>query len=147
MSACEDEDMGRTLDAEHGIEDMLKGHVHKDDIKSGKFMHDVNRIDVDLTTLTSGQINWEKAVGSLQWMVDKTKEVLNDHKENVPEVSQYLAKTCVMHVIQCFHHCRDDAAPGYAHAGESTPNPPPSETESRMKCDTDDHSSPPSPST
>ena len=135
------------LDKEYGIDDLLSGKVEAQDVKSGKFMHDVGRIDVDLNCLTSGHIDWEKAVHSLEWMVDKTKDALRDHKDDMGEVSQFLAKTCVMHVIQCFHHCRSDAAPGYAHAGESSPSQPPSETESHTKSDTDDHSSQPSPST
>lgn len=135
------------LDKEYGVEDLLQGKVDKEDVKSGKFLHDVRRIDVDLDCLTSGDIDWNKAVDSLQWMVDKTKETLVDYKDDTSQISQYLAKTCVMHVIQCFHHCRKDGAPGYAHAGESIPSQPPSETESHTKSDTDDHSSPQSPST
>ena len=91
-------------------------------------VHDVSHIDVDLDCITSGQIDWDKAVKSLQWMVDKTGEALKDHK-NHAEISQYLAKTCIMHVIQCFHHCRTDKPPGFAHEGELNQTPQPSEKE------------------
>ena len=135
-----EEESGKKLDEEHGV-------PQEKAEKKVRFEHDVSRLDVCLDTLTSGAIDWEKAADSLQWMVDKTKQALEDHKENIPEISQFLAKTCVMHTIQCFHHCRTDAAPGFAHEGESSPTQPPSATESRTKSDIDDHSSPPSPST
>lgn len=111
-----------------------------------KMAHDVGALEVDLNALTEGDIDWTKAVKSLKWMVEKTESALEDHKEDIPNISQFLAKTCVMHVIQCFHHCRNDAPPGFAHAEEWNPNPPPSEKEPHTKCDTADHSSPPCPS-
>ena len=131
------------LDAEYGIKDLLKGNVSKEEVASGKFVHDVNQIDVDIHALTQGSIDWGAAVDSLQWMVDKTKDALKSHNE--AEISQFLAKTCIMHVIQCFHHCRFDKPHGYAGteraqgkenvapasapAAESIPSPPPSGTE------------------
>ena len=135
------------IDAEYGIVDVLNDTVKKEDVASGKLAHDVRHLDIDLDCLTSGDIDWEKVVGSMQWMIDKTKDALEDHKEDLGNVSQFLAKTAIMHMIQCFHHCRKDAAPGSARAGECYQNQQPSEKESHMKCDTDDHSSPPSPST
>jgi len=114
------------LDAEYGLKELLKGAVSDKDIDSGKFVHDVNHIDVDINSLTSGDIDWEKAVASMEWMVDKTKEALKEHKKE--DVSQFLAKTCIMHVIQCFHHCRHDAPPGKASEGP-TPSPASSHVE------------------
>ena len=151
MSACAemqtDGDTAHAIDAEYGIKDMLNEKVPPEHVTSGRFHHDVKHLDIDLDCLTSGKINWGDAIKSLEWMVDKSKQALEDHKENLPEISQFLAKTCIMHTIQCFHHCRADSAPGFAHEGESIPSQPPSEKESRTKSDTDDHSSPQSPST
>ena len=113
-------DSATKLDAEYGID--------LEDLKK-KLVHDVDHIDVDLDSLTSGQIDWVNAVQSLQWMVDKASETLTEHKGKEEDISQYLAKTCVMHVIHCFHHCRSDKAPGYAHEGGSIPPQPPSEKE------------------
>lgn len=126
------------LDKEYGIDDLLNGKVKTGDVCNGKLCHDVNRIDVDIHTLTSGKIDWHAALSSLEWMVEKTKDALKENDEEM--ISQFLAKTCIMHVIQCFHHCRHDAAPGYAHVGESIPSQRPSEKESPPTCDTDDHS-------
>ena len=116
MSACE-----------VSMEEMDKDFgVPKEGVpKEGKFNHDVRHLDVDLDTLTDGAINWDKAILSLQWMVDKASEALKEH--DTKEISQFLAKTCIMHTIQCFHHCRDDKAPGYAHAEERIQTQPPSE--------------------
>lgn len=121
------EPSGADIDAEYGIKDLLTGKISDDDVKSGKFVHDVHHLDVDLDALTSGDIDWVKAMSSLEWMVNKTKDALATHDN--AQVSQFLAKTCVMHVIQCFHHCRTDEAPGFAREGGSSPSPPPSEKE------------------
>ena len=112
------------MDREHGLSDLLNGKVTEEDVKSGKFVHDVSHLDIDLDALTDGAINWDNAILSLQWMVDRTSEALKEH--DTKEISQFLAKTCVMHTIQCFHHCRNDKAPGYAHEGVQNQTPPPS---------------------
>lgn len=106
---------GKKLDREHGL---------SSDVKKGKFQHDVKELHVDLEALTSGAINWDKAILSLQWMVDHASAALKQH--DTKEISQFLAKTCVMHTIHCFHHCRSDKAPGYAHEEEQSLTPPPS---------------------
>ena len=74
-------------------------------------------LNVDLDALTYGKIDWERAHGSLQWLVDKVKNVCEEEgKEQMENYetgrSQFLAKLCVMHVIHTFHACRFDEAHG-----------------------------------
>ena len=95
----------------------------------------VRELEVDLHALTSGRIDWDKVEGSIGWMATKIKECRATEemadKEGVkalaPQMSQYLAKTCVLHMIQMFHSCRFDKAKGFAKAqdpAEAKPEPP-----------------------
>ena len=74
-------------------------------------------LSVDLNALTYGKIDWERAHGSLLWLTEKVKEVCEEEGKTKMEDyengrSQFLAKTCVMHVIHTFHACRYDAPHG-----------------------------------
>jgi len=74
-------------------------------------------LNVDLNALTYGHIDWERAHGSLEWLCKKVKEVCETEGKPGMETyengrSQFLAKTCVMHVIHTFHACRYDKPHG-----------------------------------
>ena len=113
--------------------------------KRSQWNHDVKELHVDLDALTAGDINWDNVVSSLEWMVDKVKASMRDHETKT--ISSFLAKTVVMHVIHCFHHCRNDDAPGFARAEAPSLNQPPSAKESHKKSASVVRSSPPPPST
>ena len=119
-------------------------------------------LNVDLNALTYGAIDWEQVYGSLCWLSNKVQQTCEaEGKEKMEDYengqSQFLAKTCVMHVIHTFHACRKDkphggpgtvdddkeaareidenvvnkqwrAAPESEPAAGSTPSPPPSAT-------------------
>ena len=119
-------------------------------------------LNVDLNALTYGAIDWERVYGSLCWLSNKVQQTCEaEGKEKMEDYangqSQFLAKTCVMHIIHTFHACRNDAphggpgtvendteaareidenvatqqwraAPESEPAAESPPNPPPSAT-------------------
>ena len=123
----------KAIDKEYGIDDLLEGKVTKEDVDSGKLLHEIKHLNVDLDCLTSGDIDWVAVMGSFKWMVEKTHEVLMQNKDQEEKVSQFLAKTCVMHVVQCFHHCRRDAAPGFAHDGKDKDTKPWEELQSQME--------------
>ena len=91
-------------------------------------------LQVDLDALTYGHIDWEKVHGSLAWLTTKVQETCEEEgKEKMEDFengqSQFLAKTCVMHVIHTFHTCRYDKPHGRPcdenDALEEPPPPPP----------------------
>ncbi len=116
------------MDAEYGL---------SQDKEDKAFHAPPNHLDVDLHALTKGAIDWPQAIKSMQWMVDKATQALEDHKTE--EVSQFLAKTCVMHMLHTFHACRTDkgthdgrafeGAPECGPEEEPSPSQPPSEKE------------------
>lgn len=74
-------------------------------------------LNVDLNALTYGAIDWERVYGSLCWLSDKVQQTCEaEGKEKMEDYangqSQFLAKTCVMHIIHTFHACRSDAPHG-----------------------------------
>lgn len=107
----EEDNAGAKLDKEHGVPQ-----------GSNVFEHDVSSLDIDLDSLTTGNIDWNSVLKSFEWMIDKTRQALNDHQDHPEHISQFLAKTCVLHVVQAFHHCRHDKPHGKA-AQEFVPSP------------------------
>tara|TARA_E500000318_G_scaffold43022_1_gene41023 strand:+ start:199 stop:600 length:402 start_codon:yes stop_codon:yes gene_type:complete len=122
--------------------------------ESKEYVSGPQSLNVDLNALTFGKIDWERVHGSLCWLAKKVQEVCEaEGKDKMQDYengqSQFLAKTCVMHVVHTFHTCRYDAphgepgdadsmddveralAPASAPVEESIPSPPPSATESR----------------
>lgn len=100
MSACEE-----------------KMEEKQDNAAPCEYVEGPRSLNVDLNALTYGAIDWEQVYGSLCWLSNKVQQTCeSEGKENMENYengrSQFLAKTCVMHIIHTFHTCRRDAPHG-----------------------------------